>query len=103
MNNLRVIVTFFLLVVVVVLAIFQMQIRGYREVGRINEYVLYNNNEELCIDQTIVIDESSYVIECASQYLLKSGFEEYTVVEALLEEDIVTIEDLQNDLTITKE
>lgn len=102
MNNLRFIITFFLLVIVIILAIFQMRIRGYSEVGRINEYVLYHNVEEACIDATIVIEETTYIIECESQYILKSGFAEYTIVDAL-EEEIVELDDLSGDITIRGE
>lgn len=102
MSNLRFIITFFLLVIVIVLAIFQMRIRGYQEVGRINEYVLYHNTDEACINSTIVIEETTFIIECASQYILKSGFTEYTIIDAL-EEEVVEIDDLSKDITVGEE
>lgn len=102
MNNLRYVVTFILLLVVLSLAFFQMSLRGYTEVGRINEYVLYYNEEDTCINHSVIVDEVTYDIECESQYMLKSGFAEYGITEALVEEQIVTIDELEEDLTITQ-
>jgi len=74
MNKLRVGATFILIVMVVIIAMFQMDIRGYEEVERINEWVLYYSVE------TNSDDMLNY-----DNYIVKSGFSEKSLVDAIEE------------------
>lgn len=98
--TLRLAVTFLGVAAILVLAILQMDLRGYDDIVRINQYVLYQNDDEICVDDNFHENDTDYTIACASQYLLKSGFVEYDVVTALAE-GVVTIDDLRPHVTIT--
>ncbi|GEM_PF-2663998 len=99
--TLRVAVTFLGLSAVLALAVFQMDLRGYETRVRINQYVLYQNEELACVDAVFTDHDGDYRIACSSQYLLKSGFVEYDLPSAL-EEAVVTIDDLSDHVTITR-
>lgn len=102
MNLVRAFVTFLIVLMVVLLAIFQMRIRGYEEVDRLNEYVLYYNEEQICQDALYSSGDIEYRIECESQYIVKSGFAEYTVVEAL-QEEMIQLDDIEPYIRYTIE
>ena len=65
-------------IISIALIFFTMNLKGYQKIGRVNEYVLY-------YDETLVSD-----IEY-SGYILKQGFYEVTLIEAL-EKDELSIE-----------
>ena len=97
MSNIRAGITFVIVLLIVLLSVFQMQLRGYEKVGRINEWILYYKNETCATaEEEIYQDESyTYYLGCISsdQYLVKSGFQEVLLKEAL-EQELITIEDL---------
>jgi len=99
MTNLRAGITFVVVLVIVLLAIFQMQIRGYKEVDRIDAYVLYQSEVNTCQDQLYTDEDGEHRLICENAYLLKAGLSEYGLIEAL-EENIVTLEDLAPFLEI---
>ena len=65
-------------IISIALIFFTMNLKGYQKIGRVNEFVLY-------YDETLVSD-----IEY-SGYILKQGFYEVTLIEAL-EKDELSIE-----------
>ena len=83
MNKIRVIFTFIIVLAISILAIFQMDIRGFEKVERINEWVLYYG-EDLEVD-----DELLY-----PHYIVKSGFEEMSLDDAI-EDDLFDAEELE--------
>lgn len=91
MNKLRAITTLILVAAIAIIAIFQNNIRGYEEIERINEWVLYyNTNEE--IDDTLDYPH----------YIVKSGFMEKSLDEAI-EEDLFNTEELDRILELIAE
>jgi hypothetical protein len=88
MSNLRALATFLVLIIVVLLAVFQMRLRGYEKVERINEYVLYKDIDYDCK----LVHGDAYDLDCAEMYIVKSGFYEVTIEDALLEELITEAE-----------
>lgn len=102
MNMVRAGITFLIVLSIVLLAIFQMKIRGYEEVVRINEYVLYRNVDIVCTDSLYTIDAVEYRIECSSQFVLKTGLSEYTINEAL-EMEYITIDNVRDYIIISEE
>lgn len=99
MSNLRAISTFLLLLLISLLAIFQMQLRGYTKIARLNQYVLYETDMETCEDVTMTIASEVITIECQNAYLVTSGFSEYRIEDAL-EEGIITVSDIEDYVTI---
>lgn len=99
MSNLRAAATFLVLLTVIVLAIFQMQLRGYEKIARLNQFVLYETDVETCIDVTVVIESEETIIRCENAYVVTSGFQEYTILDAL-EEDLITISDIESYITL---
>jgi len=89
MDTLRAIVTFIIVAIIVILAIFQMNIRGYEKVGRIGVYVVYRDSDIICEDEIY----QDTVIVCANQYIVKEGFGEYSISE-LLAQGSIAFEDL---------
>ena len=52
MDNLRVLVTLVIVIVLALLSVFQMQLRGYEKVCRMEEWVLYLDEPDNC-EQTL--------------------------------------------------
>lgn len=104
MDNLRVFATIIIVLGIAILSIFQMQIRGYEKVGRMERWVLFVNEEETCDDVLELIytdDINNYYLPCTSSetYIVKSGFEERELVYAL-NEGLISIEELDELLDI---
>ena len=99
MDNVRVVGTVFLVIIIAVLSLFQMQIRGYEKIGRMEEWVLYFDKDDNCttIEELIFTDGTyNYYLPCnmSSSYIVKSGFEEKGLIRAL-EDNLISIEDLE--------
>jgi len=106
MNGLRIGVTFVIVLAIFLLSVFQMQLRGYEKIGRVEEYTIYYNGEETCEPQTgpFYTDETyDYYYQCSNEgnLMVKNGFEEQTI-EYVIENDIFTITDLEQVIEITK-
>ena len=104
MDNLRIIATLLIVVVIALLSVFQMQIRGYEKLGRMEEWVLYIDEPSNCDTSLELIysdDENNYYLPCemSESYIVKSGFEERGLIYAL-EEGLITIEELEELITI---
>lgn len=99
MSTLRAVATFVVLLGILTLAIFQMQIRGYERVARLNQYVLYETEPETCEDVTVTVESEDLIITCENAYLVTSGFSEYRLEEAL-SEGIITIQDIEEYVII---
>lgn len=104
MNNLRVIATLFIVAAIATLSVFQMQIRGYDKIGRMEEWVLYIDETGICpLDNEKIYEDENFVytIPCpfSDSYIVKSGFEERGLIYAL-EEGLITIEQLDELITI---
>jgi hypothetical protein len=97
-SNLRAALTFVVVLIIVLLAMFQMRLRGYEEIARLGPYVLYENTDVTCEDQLVTIDEVEIRVVCDNAWLLKSGLSEYTIAEAL-REDILSIDELRPYVT----
>lgn len=97
MSWLRAGVTFVIVLLIVLLSAFQMQLRGYDKIGRINEYVLYYKNEAIEHVETEIFrdGEDTYYLPSNNEhlYLVKSGFQEFGLLEAL-DDGLITIQDL---------
>ena len=104
MDNLRVFGTLVVVLVLALLSVFQMQLRGYEKVGRMEEWVLYVNDPGVCSlvnEQIYEDDQYRYMSGCphSEAYLVKSGFEERELIYAL-EEGLITIEELDELIMI---
>ena len=102
MNGLRLVVTFIIVMVIFLLGVFQMQLRGYEKIGRIEGWNIYYN-EDHCEEDVVLVynnSEGSYEFECVNSetYIVKRGFEEYSLFDALSSEyiEISDLEDLIN-------
>jgi len=99
MNNLRAFGTLIIVALIAILSLFQMQLRGFEKIGRIEEWVLYIDKSDNCetIEELIYTDEvNNYYLSCtkSSSYIAKSGFEEKELIKAL-EENLISIKDLE--------
>lgn len=106
MDNLRIFATTLIVIIIALLSIFQMQLRGYTKIARIEEWVLYVDSQEACtsIEELIHSDaEYRYYITCISidNYIIKKGFEEKGLQEGLKDESI-GIKDLELLIDIIK-
>lgn len=108
MDNLKVFAILIIVTIIALLSVFQMQIKGYEKVGRIEQWVLYIDKTDECVldKELIYSDEiNDYYLSCkaSSSYIFKSGFEEIDLIKAL-EDDLITIEDLDIliDISIVK-
>ena len=104
MDNLRIVATLVIVVVIALLSVFQMQIRGYEKLGRMEEWVLYVDEPDNCdtVLELIYSDaENNYYLPCemSDSYIVKSGFEERGLIYAL-NEGLITIEELDELITI---
>jgi hypothetical protein len=104
MDNLRIFATVFIVAIITLISFFQMQLRGYEKIGRMEEWVLYIDQPDNCstIEELIYSDEVySYYLPCnsSSSYIVKSGFEEKDLIYAL-EENLISIEDLESLINI---
>jgi hypothetical protein len=98
MDNLRIFGTVIIVTIIAILSLFQMQLRGYEKIGRMEEWVLYIDEPDNCtkVEELIYTDEVyNYYLPCnmSSSYIVKSGFEEKALINAL-EENLISIEDL---------
>ena len=99
MKGLRLGVTFFIVLVLFLLSVFQMQLRGYEKVARIEEWTIYYHEEDACLTMEEVFysdEEYDYIFHCvmSERYLVKRGFEEYSLVYAL-ENDYLDISEIE--------
>ena len=104
MKGLRLGVTFIFVLVIFLLGVFQMQLRGYEKIGRIEEWTVYYN-EDHCDEDVVLVynnSEGSYEFDCVNSetYIVKRGFEEYSLLEALNSE-YIEINDLENLIDYT--
>ena len=98
MGNLRVIATLLIVTLIALLSVFQMQIRGYEKIERLNEWVLYVKPLDQCDDVIDIFysdDRFDYAFSCfkSETYMVKSGFEEHSLQDAL-EMGYITMNDL---------
>ena len=106
MNGLRIGITFVIVLAIFILSVFQMQLRGYDKIGRIEEWTIYYNGEEICDPQIgpfYTDDTFDYFYQCSNEnsLLVKNGFEEQTI-EYVIGNDILTIEEFEDVIEITK-
>lgn len=108
MDNLRIVATLVIVAAIAILSVFQMQIRGYSKIGRIEEWVLYLDEPEICAEALELIhtdDLNDYYLPCimSDSYILKSGFEEQSLIYGLTE-GLVSIEEIDKliDIIIVK-
>ena len=80
MDAVRIFATLFFVIVIALLSVFQMQIRGFEKVERINEWVLYYNSEQGEDVQVIDVPVEYY------KYTVKQGFEEKNLAEVYANE-----------------
>jgi len=104
MDNLRIVGTLVIVAVIATLSVFQMEIRGYSKIGRMEEWVLYVDKPKSCIQtlELIYSDEiNDYYLPCimSDAYIVKSGFEEQTL-KYVLTEGFVTIEEIDEMIEI---
>ena len=105
MDNLRVIATLVIVASIALLSVFQMQLRGYSKIGRIEEWVLYVDEPETCIQtlELLYSDETNdYYLPCiiSDSYIVKSGFEEQSLTYVLTE-GLLTIEEIDEIIELT--
>jgi len=99
MKGLRLGVTFIIVLTIFLLSAFQMQLRGYEKIGRAEDWTVYYKNEAVCltVEEVFFSDEDyDYYFYCAmsERYIIKRGFEEYSLVFAL-ENDYIRISELE--------
>ncbi len=104
MDNLRIIATLVIVAAIAVLSVFQMQIRGYEKIGRIEEWVLYIDEPDNCAEILELIytdDINKYYLPCllSDSYIVKSGFEERELIYAL-NEGLIMIDELDELIEI---
>lgn len=97
MKGIRVFSTLFVLLIIVVLSAFQMQLRGYEKIGRIEEWVIYEKSAECATALELIYEDeiNEYYLPCIQSdfFIVKSGFEEHSLKEAL-ELGLIEITDL---------
>lgn len=98
MGNLRIAATFIIVLIIALLSIFQMQLRGYEKIERLNQWVLYYQPQDTCptLEEIFYQDETHlYTFSCvkSDRYMVKNGFEEHALKEAL-ESGYISINDL---------
>jgi|AntAceMinimDraft_17_1070374.scaffolds.fasta_scaffold256861_2 hypothetical protein len=91
------IISIFVIILAILAGIFNMQIRGYKKIGEIDNWYLYEKQNEVCATalEPIYNDgTNTYYLPCISSqfYVVKNGFKEYYINEAL-EEGIITIDE----------
>ncbi len=105
MNGLRIGVTFVIVFGIFLLSVFQMQLRGYEKIGRIEEWTVYYSGEEECESTVPFYSDSSYqyYYMCADSesFMVKSGFEEHTI-EYAFDNNLITIGDLEEVIDVSK-
>lgn len=106
MKGLRVGATFIIVLVIFLLSVFQMQMRGYEKIGRAEEWTIYYKDEDSCATmiEVFYIDENyEYSFNClmSDRYLIKSGFEEHSLVFAL-ENGYIEISELEEIIDFNK-
>jgi len=99
MSILRIGITLIVIVVICLLSFFQMELRGYEKIERLNEWTLYVKEEDECIEMIEVFyneNEIDYAFSCVKShwYIVKSGFEEQSLAYAL-ENNLIEIDDLE--------
>ena len=99
MKGLRVGVTFVIVLTIFLLSAFQMQLRGFEKIGRSEDWTVYYKNEDACpsVEEVFYSDaEYDYFFYCtmSERYIIKRGFEEYSLVFAL-ENDYISISELE--------
>lgn len=104
MDNSRVFATVVIVLIIALLSFFQMQLRGYEKVSRMEEWVLYVEEPNNCVSVLELIysdDEFNYYLTCnnSSSYMLKSGFTEKELTNAI-EENLISINDLEQLIDI---
>ncbi|MCK5388350.1 MAG: hypothetical protein KAJ22_03615 [Candidatus Izimaplasma sp.] len=107
MKGLRIGVTFIIALTIFLLSVFQMQLRGYEKVGRAEEWTVYYHEEDACLEQIEVFysdDDNNYFFYCliSDRYIIKRGFEEYSLVFGL-ENDYIEISELSDILVFGTE
>lgn len=98
MGKLRIAATLIIVLIIALLSVFQMQLRGYEKITRLNEWVLYVQPQDTCdtmIDIFYTDEDYNYAFSCeqSESYLVKSGFEEHSLQDAL-EMGYISINDL---------
>jgi len=98
MNMLRLIITLVVIIIICLLSFFQMELRGYEKIARLNEWTLYIKEEDDCVNTVEVFYsdvENDYAFNCimSDWYIVKSGFEEQSLIYAL-ENNLINIDDL---------
>ena len=106
MKGLRLGVTFIIVLAIFLLSVFQMQLRGYEKIGRVEEWTIYYKDEGVCIGDIEKIysdDIYNYFYGCGDEeaLLAKRGFEEYSLSFAL-ENEYLMIFDIEESIEITK-
>lgn len=94
----------FLLVVVVLGLAFQMQIRGYVKLGKVDDVVIYHKKEQSCatlMEEIYDDGMTQYYLPCLSSqfYIIKDGNEEYNIKDALAN-GIITIDEARKYIAI---
>jgi len=107
MKGLRLGATFVLVLVLFLLSVFQMQLRGYEKLARIEEWTIYYHEEDACLTAEEVFysdQEYDYSFNCvmSERYLVKRGFEEYSLVFAL-ENDYLDISEIEGIIDFNQE
>lgn len=107
MKGLRIGVTFIIVLTIFLLSVFQMQLRGYEKIGRVEEWTIYYEGNEDCLDMLEVFysdDEYDYYFSCvkSDKYIIKRGFEEYSLVFAL-ENGYIEISEIEEIIDFSKE
>jgi len=107
MKGLRVGVTFVIVLTIFLLSMFQMQLRGYEKIGRVEEWTVYYEDKDECSDQMEIFysdEEYDYLFTClkSDRYIIKRGFEEYSLVFAL-ENGYIEISELEDVIEFSKE
>ncbi len=90
MNNVRAIIIFVVFVFVAGILIFAFSKDNYVEIERINQYVLYEKDVDVCIDK----EYEGYLIVCENKYLLRSGLYRVGLVDGI-EEELVRFDEIE--------
>ena len=104
MKGLRLWIMFIIVIIIIFMSIFHMQLKGYEKIGRVEEWSIYYN-EDFCIEDDVLVydsTEGSYEFECVNSktYIVKSGFEEHSLLDAL-NEGYIELSDIEDIINFT--
>ena len=104
MKGLRLWIMFIIVIIIIFMSIFHMQLKGYEKIGRVEEWSIYYNEDFCDLNEELIYDdgEEEYQFECGNSeaYIIKRGFEEHSLLDAL-NEGYIELSDIEDIINFT--